>query len=58
MRNQQSILTTSTKRTYLVLNALDVGESSLVDPLLLQISVLHKERVAQQFTTFLEQLGP
>jgi hypothetical protein len=56
--SQQAIITSSATNTYLVLNALDISESSLVDPLFLQIFLLYKKRVTQQFTALSEQFRP
>jgi hypothetical protein len=48
----------TTRQTHLILNALDVSEASLVNALLLQIVLLHEERVSKLGTTLSEELSP
>jgi hypothetical protein len=44
--------------THLVLNAFDVSESSSLDPLLLQITLLHEEGVSKRSAALSEELRP
>lgn len=53
--NRQALIA---RQTYLVLNALDISEASLVNTLLLQIVLLHKERVSKLGTTLRKELSP
>ena len=46
------------EETDLVLDALDIRETSLVDTLLLQLVLLDKEGVSKQLSTLGEQLSP
>lgn len=57
-KDQQHASELTFKRAHLVLNALDIRETGLMDTLFLQLVLLDKEGVTKQFSTLGEQLSP